>query len=535
MKRAALVAFAALSALLQGCTRGASNVRSGDQAQILHRGIDPEIADLDPHLATLASDYTVLSALLEGLVAEDPVDLHPVPAVAERWEVAPGGLTYTFYLRPAARWSNGVPVTAADFIASWRRILTPSLGATRASQLYLISGAEAFNKGLGDFSHVGLSAPDAHTLVVSLEHPAPWFLSLLSGPAWMPVPLATVAKYGPIAERDNPWAAPGRWVGNGPFVLASWHLAQDIVVTRSDTYWDAAQVRLREIHFHAFDSIDAEERAFRSGQLHVTEAIPPSRIEAYQREAPSLLRIDPLLGTYFVRVNTRRPALNDSRIRLALALAVDRSALVGRVLRGGQSPAFSFTPPGLPGYVPPAVQQLDLAQARRLLAEAGQPSGGVLPEFTLLYNTSEVHREVAEALQEIWRRDLGIRVVITNQEMKSVEQARRSGSYDLLLSSWIADYEDPSAFLDVLRSDNGDNFTGWANADYDGLLFTAERTADPEARAVLYAKAERLMLGEAPILPLYHYTHAFLIQPSVKGWHPTWLDHHPYKAVSLGD
>jgi oligopeptide transport system substrate-binding protein len=532
-RRAALALALAGCAALAGCSRAGSNVESGDREQVLHRGINPEPPDLDPHLATAASYYTVLSALLEGLAAEDPIDLHPVPGVAERWDVSADGLTYTFHLRPDARWSNGDPVTARDFIASWRRMLAPELGATNASQLYLIQGAEAFNRGDSDFSQVGLGAPSPLVLTVILEHPAPWFLSLLAGPAWMPVPTATISKYGPLYQRGNAWAEPGRWVGNGPFVLASWSRGQEIVVARSPTYWDAARVRLREIHFHSFDSIDSEERAFRSGQLHVTEELPPGKIDAYRGDSPDLLRVDPLLGTYFIRINVRRPGLGDPRLRRALALAIDREAIARKLLRGGQEPAYSFTPGGLGGYSPDPVQRGQPDDSRRLLEQSGHAGGSGLPSLELLYNNSESHREVAEAVQEMWRRELGIEVRLVNEELKSTEEARRSGAADQLLSSWIADYVDPSAFLEMWRGDSGNNFTGWSSRDFDASLFEAERTSDPATRNGLYAKAERLLLTDAPIVPLYHYTHVFLIRPSVQGWNPTLLDHHPYKDVWL--
>jgi len=532
---AALAVALAACAVGAGCSRGVDNARSGDRSQALHRGIGADLADLDPHLATQASDYTVLSSLLEGLLGEDPVDLHPVPGVAERWEVSPDGLTYTFHLRAGARWSNGDPVTSRDFVQSWRRILTPELAATNASQLFLIRGAREFYRGACGFGEVGLSAPDPRTLAVVLNHPAPWFPSFLSSPAWLPVSIATVSKYGPVSRRGNPWAAPGTWVGNGPFVLKSWSHGQEIVVARSPTYWDRGRVRLREIHFHAFDSIDAEERAFRAGQLHVTEALPPERIGAYRRDAPGLLRIDPLLGTYFLRVNVRRPGLSDARVRLALALAIDRPAIVERLLKGGQRPAYSFTPPGLGGYAADPVQRGQPDEARRLLADSGHPGGRGLPAFELLYNNSETHRVIAEAIQEMWRRELGVRLNLVNEELKSTEEARRAGTYDLLRSSCIADYADPSYFLDLWRSYDGNNFTGWSDAGYDSILSEAAGTADPARRAELYGKAERLLLSEAPIIPLYFYTHVFLIRPSVRGWSPTALDHHPYKDVWLED
>jgi oligopeptide transport system substrate-binding protein len=519
---------------LWGCSRRETPVQAGDREQVLHRGLGEEPAGLDPVLTTDTSYYTVLSALLEGLVSEDPVDLHPVPGVAERWEVSPNGLTYTFHLRADARWSNGEPVTSSEFIVSWERMLAMNQASVAASQLYIIRGAEAFNRGDLDSSKVGLSAPDPLTLSVTLTHPAPWFLSALSSPAWMPVPFASYASYQPVPPGRNPWSQPGTWVGNGPFILKEWRRGQEIVVARSSTYWDAGRVRLSEIHFHPFDSLDSEERSFRSGQLHVTEAIPPGRIDAYRAGSPGLLRVDPLLGTYFMRLNVRRPGLGDARVRRALALAIDRESIAERVLRGGQGPAYSFTPPGIGAYAPAPVQRRNLDEARGLLVQSGHAGGAGLPTFQLLYNTSESHRDVAEAVQEMWRRDLGIKVELVNEELKSTEEARRAGDYDLLLSSWIADYVDPSAFLDMWRGSSGNNFTGWSSADYDSLLSKADLAAETGERNALYGQAERLLLSEAPIAPLYHYTHVFLIQPSVHGWNPTLLDHHPYKDVWLG-
>jgi oligopeptide transport system substrate-binding protein len=519
---------------LWGCSRREAPVQAGDREQVLHRGLGEEPAGLDPLLTTDTSYTTVLSALLEGLVSEDPVDLHPVPGVAESWEASADGLTYTFHLRADAQWSDGKPVTSDDFLGSWRRMLTPAMASVAASQLYIIWGAEAFNRGDGDFSKVGIAAPDPRTLSVSLSHPAPWFPSVLSSPAWLPVPVAHYPRELPTPAEANTWSQPGTWVGNGPFVLKEWKRGQEIVVSRSPTYWDAGRVRLSEIHFHPFDSLDSEERSFRSGQLHVTEALPPGRIDAYRSDSPALLRVDPLLGTYFMRLNVRRPGLGDARVRLALALAIDRESIAARVLRGGQGPAYSFTPPGIGAYAPAPVQRRNLDEARGLLLASGHAGGAGLPTFQLLYNTSESHRDVAEAVQEMWRRDIGIKVELVNQELKSTEEARRAGDYDLLLSSWIADYVDPSAFLDMWRGGSGNNFTGWSSAAYDALLSKADLTADTPARNALYGQAERLLLGEAPIAPLYHYTHVFLIQPSVHGWSPTLLDHHPYKAVWLG-
>jgi oligopeptide transport system substrate-binding protein len=529
---ALLCLFAAILAF-SGCAKHETPVARGNRDQVLLRGIGPEPASLDPHLATQAADYSVLSALFEGLVAEDPVDLHPVPGVAERWDLSPDGLTYTFHLRANARWSNGDPVTAQDFAASWRRVLTPSLAAENAYLLYIVRGAEAFHRGQStDFASVGIAAPDALTFVVTLAHPAPYFLSMLNHPVWFPVHVPTIEKNGPAAQRGNPWARPGSLVGNGPFVLREWRAGQRIVVARSPTYWDAAAVRLSEIDFYPF-TVDAEERAFRAGQLHVTDALPPAKIDAYRRDAPRLLRIDPLLGTYFYRLNIARPPLNDVRVRRALSLAVDRQAIVEKILRGDQLPASAFTPPGMAGYTPSAGLATDFAMARRLLAAAGFPGGNGLPPLELLFNSSESHRAIAEAVQETWRRELGVEVRLVNMENNSVLDARRTGSFQILRSSWSADFADPQNFLALWTNNSGNNFTGWTDPAYDALLRQAELAPDPTHRFALLQQAEARLLDAAPVIPIYYYTHVFLLQPSVQGWPPTLLDHHPYKHVWL--
>ncbi|HTQ30527.1 MAG TPA: peptide ABC transporter substrate-binding protein [Opitutaceae bacterium] len=529
-----LPCLCALAAVFSGCTRRETAVQRGDRDQVLYRGLGYEISGLDPHLATGLSEYSVISALFEGLVAEDPVDLHPVPGVAESWEVSPDGLVYTFHLRAGAKWSNGEPVTAQDFVDSWRRALSPALAAPNASMLYVVRGAEDFNQGrLADFSRVGATAPDARTLRVTLTQPTPQFPAMLNQTVWFPVNLRSLAASGPPDARGNPWAQPGRLVGNGPFVLKSWRPGQEIVVEKSPAYWDAARVRLQAIRFFPFDSVDAAERAFRAGQLHLTETLPIGKIDAYRRESPQLLRTDPVLDTYFFRLNARRAPLNDERVRRALSLAIDRQLIVGKILRGGQQPATAFTPPGLPGYTPPAAVTTDFAEARRLLAAAGFPGGQGLPPIDLLYNTSENHRAVCEAVQEMWRRELGLEVRLVNEELKAVLADRQAGHYQILLYDWQADYLDAASFLDVWRGDSGNNNTGWSSADYDRLLAAAARTADPAARAALFQQAERLLLAAAPVIPLYFNTHVFLLQPAVKNWHPTLLDHHPYKYVYL--
>jgi len=522
-----------IALLLPACSRHDTLVERGDREQVLHRGIGHELADLDPQLATMASDYSVLSALFEGLVSEDPVDLHPVPGVAESWTISEDGTVYTFSLRASARWSDGRSLGAQDFVDSYRRILSPGLGADNAGQLNLIRGARAFHRGQEkDFSTVGLEAPDSRTLRITLERPTPWFLAVLSQPAWYPVPLHSIAAVGPVAERGNRWARPGSLIGNGPFVLKEWSINHRIVVERSETYWDRPSVRLKGIHFYPIET-EAEERAFRAGQLHVTEALPPGRNTHYQALKPSPLRIDPLLGTYFYRLNLRAAGLSDPRVRQALSLAVGRQAISQGILAGIQSPATSFTPPGIPGYVPPSSAVDNPERARALLAEAGYPGGRGLPTLELLYNSSETHRLIAEAVQENWRRELGVHVRLSNMDNASVLAARRSGSFQLLRSSWTGDFVDAQNFLELWTSDNANNFTTWSDPAYDALVTEAGGCRDASRRAALLSQAEERLLAAVPVIPIYHYAHACLIRRTVKGWHSTLLDHHPYKHVWL--
>ena len=517
-----------------GCAKRETPVERGIREQVLERGLSADPADLDPHVITDLPEINIVSTLFEGLVAEDPVDLHPVPGVAESWEVSSDGLSYTFHLRANALWSNGAPVTAQDFSGSIRRVLTRTLAADYATMLYVLVNAEAYHKGtLMDFSQVGVQTPDARTLRLSLNHPAPYFLSLLTHPAWYPVYLPALEKAGSPYQRGSKWTQPGNLVGNGAFVLTAWKRGEVITVEKSPTYWDAATVRLNAIHFHPAEDRESEERAFRAGQLHLTEALPVSKVETYKRTQPEVLQIGAFLDTYFYRLNTNRPGLSNVKVRQALAAAIDRSALVGKVTLGGQQPARSFTPPGVGGYVPPDVLKCNFDEARRLLADAGYPGGQGLPPLEIMINSSGNHRVIAEAVQEMWRRELGVEVRLNNMEQATLLAHRRTLDYQIMRGEWAADYLDPKTFFDVFRSDSNNNHTGWQNSNYDTLLFEADRTADPATRYALMQRAERILLNDAPIIPIYYYTSVRLVLPSVHGWYPTLLDRHPYKHVWL--
>jgi oligopeptide transport system substrate-binding protein len=530
-----LTGWVALGMMIGGCGRPESRVDVGNREQILHLGNRSEPQELDPHIVEGVAEQNIIMALLEGLTTENPRTLEPEPGSAKSWEISADGLVYTFHMRPEARWSNGDPVTSRDFYNSYKRLLTPSLASRYAYMLYPIKNARPFNEGkTTDFNDVGVKAPDDATLVITLESPTAYFLAMTAQHyTYWPVHLSTIEKYGDPYQRGNNWTRPGNYVGNGPFVLKEWKINQVVKVVKSDTYWDRDRVKLREINFYPIESLDTEERAFRSGQLHVTYEVPLSKIPEYRAKEPQLMRIDPYLGVYLYRLNTTRAYLKDPRVRRALSMAVNRKAIVENITRGGQTPAYFMTPPDTRGYTSPAAIAYDPEKARQLLAEAGYPGGKGMPRLQILFNTSEAHKSIAEAIQEMWRKELGVESQLVNQEWKVYLDTEYKLDYDVSRGGWIADYPDPFTFLSTFASWSENNRTGWKNPKYDEDLAEAQRTVDPQKRYQLLGQAETLLLEDSPMIPIYHYTRVFLIRPSVRNWFPTFLDHHPYKYVYL--
>jgi len=329
---------------------------------------------------------------------------------------------------------------------------------------------------------VGFSARDPLTVEIRLKQPTPYFLNLLNHYSWFPVHIPTIEKFDGLGRKGTRWTRPENFVGNGPFVITKWIPNQIVVVEKSATYWDRDRVKLNAIHFYPIESGETEERMFRSGQLHKTQGLPLSKIDVYKRDNPDLLHIDPFLGTMYIRVNVTRPHLSDPRVRQALALAINREHLTTYVNKSGKIPAYNLTPPDTAGFTPEARFEGGLEEARALLTEAGFPNGRDLPRIDVLYPTSENGKVIAEAIQEMWRRELGINVRLVNQEWKVYLDSMNTLDYDLAVSIWIGDYVDPNTFLDMFETDNGNNRTGWSNAEYDRLLRQAAQTADQEER-----------------------------------------------------
>ncbi len=528
----ALAAITGLALFGSGCGKSSSRAETAG-LKVLHFGNGAEPQDLDSQAVTGTIEHRLTLAFQEGLVSEDP-DLNIIPGVASSWDISEDGLVYTFHLNPQAKWSNGDTVTAQDFVGSYKRMLTPSIAAEYAYMLFHVVGAEDYLKGrLADFSETGFKALDAHTLELTLRQRTPFLLHAMNHYAWYPVPVRVIEKFGGLERKGTGWTRPENYVGNGPFVLKEWLPNRKIVAARAPTYWDHENVKLDEIHFYPIESIDTEERMFRTGQLHVTNEVPLSKIKPYQRDNPDAIRIEPYNGIYFFRFNTTRKPFDDVRVRKALAYAINREALIENVTLADELPAYNPVPPEILDYRSEHRFEADLAEAKRLLAEAGYPEGRGFPKVDLLYNTSEKHRTIAEAIQQMWRQNLGVDIGLYNQEWKVYLDAQDNLDFDMSRAGWIGDYVDPHVFLDLWVTGGGNNDTGWSNAHYDHLLATVLDAPTNEERWKIYNQMEQILIDEMPILPIFFYTRARLVDPKVIGYKTTPVDNYPWKFVDL--
>jgi oligopeptide transport system substrate-binding protein len=531
--RSIFLAAAALALL--ACNGSESNVARGNREGILHYGNGSEPQGLDPHVVTGVPENHIIRALFEGLAVKNPWTLEPEPGVAQSWEISEDGRLVTFHLNPQAKWSNGEPMTAQDYVWSWQRALNPAMGNLYAYMLYPIKNAEAFATGrITDFGEVGVKALDERTLQVTLNERTPYFIQLMDHYSTFAVHRPTILKFGSASDRFTRWTRVANIVSNGAFRLAEWKLNRRIVVEKSDTYWDRERVRLNGVVYYPTENVVSEERMFRVGQLHYTQTVPLDKIPVYQAMADTPYVQAPFLGTYFFLLNTKRPPVDDVRVRRALSMAIDREKLNRTVLHNSNVPAYSITPPGTLGYQPPKLFDYDPVQARRLLAEAGYPEGEGWPGVELIYNTSESHRKIAVALQQMWKEVLNVRVTLSNQEWKVYLDSVTQMDFQIARRGWIGDYVDPNNFLDLYLSGGGNNNTGFADPRYDEMILgLAPRAKTREERFAIFYRAETLLMEQMPILPIYTYTSKHLIHPSVKGLPSNLMDSINLKYVWL--
>jgi oligopeptide transport system substrate-binding protein len=517
--------------MVAACQRE-TQVEKADREGILLVGNAAEPKALDHQLVTGVPESKILTALFEGLVADDPEDDNGTPpGAAASWEHNEDMTEWVFHLQQDGKWSDGTPVTAGDFVFAYHRLLHPDFAGPYAEMLYFLKNAEEFNKGsITDFAQVGVKADGPLTLRVSLREPVPYLPSLTRHYTWFPVPEHVVLKFGKMTDRFTRWSVPPNLVGNGAFELTEWRFHDFIGVKRNPYYWNAAKVGLNGIRFYPIENPYTETRAFLAGQLHTTYQLPSDLIETVKRNSPQYLRQEPYVGTTFVRINTTRPVLSDPRVRQALALTLDRKLLCKHIMEG-YFPALSLTPK-MGAYEPEPKLAFDPGKARALLAEAGFPQGDGFPVFSMLISRPSA-RAGAEALQAMWAQHLNIRVNIQNMDWGSYISAQQSLNYDMAVAGWIGDYLDPTTFLNLWTPGNGNNNTGWSSPRYEGLLREAALKADPAERFAIFRQAESLLMDEMPIIPMSFYTRNYLLRPEVKGWHPLLLDNHPWSAIHL--
>ncbi|MEA5103668.1 peptide ABC transporter substrate-binding protein [Pantoea sp. S18] len=498
----------------------AANVPSGAQlasTQEIVRHIKDEPASLDPMKAVGLPEIQVMRDLFEGLTNQDAHG-KIVPGVAQSWS-SNDNKTWIFTLRKDARWSNGEPVTAQDFVYSWQRLVEPKNSSPFAwfAALSGIENAEAITKGQMSADKLGVTATDATHLKVTLSRPVPWFPSMVANAAMYPVSQKVIEKEG------DSWTSPGKLVGNGAYQLQDRVVNEKIVLMRNANYWDDKKSVLTKVTFIPINEESSATKRYRANDIDITESFPKNMYALLKKELPGQVYTPDQLGTYYYAFNTEKGPTADVRVRKALSWSIDRRIIAEKVLGTGEKPAWHFTPDVTAGFTPMksylqqhSQQELN-AQAKALLTAAGYGPGKPL-HLTLLYNTSESHQKIAIAVASMWKKNLGVDVTLQNQEWKTYIDSRNSGNFDVIRASWIGDYNEPSTFLSLLTSTHSGNIARFRSADYDAVITKASTETSVAARNTDYNKAEQIIADQAPIAPIYQYTNGRLIKPWVKGY-----------------
>jgi oligopeptide transport system substrate-binding protein len=582
---------------------------------------DTEIESLDPAVVTGQPEGRIIDALYEGLVRLSAKDRTPLPGVAQRWEVSPDGRTYTFYLRKDAKWSDGSPITSADFVYSMRRFLDPRTLAEYAYQAWYLKNAQRYSRAsrgvnvgdrvevelaklpagalpfargevvrgtleaiepdsdasaedladddryatlrtfavrvgdgptattrrfrvaskgaklaagvepceqlLLDFDEVGFRAPDKYTVVTELNEPTAFWLQLLGFYPLAPVNQRSIETHGSPA-----WTHPGKIVTNGPFELVLRRRRDRIRMRKNPQYWGRDRVKLDVVDALAVESMTTSFNLYETGKVDWITKVSPLIAKELLKADPPRPDFNPQsqFGTYFYSFNLDREPLDDVRVRRALVMALDREEII-RTACAGEEAAYSFVPPGVPGYESQRCPERNVEAARKLLAEAGFPDGQGFPKIELLYNTEDQHQTIAELMRKQWRRALRINVATRNEEWSTYLSSQRQQRYDAIRRAWIGDYIDPNTFLDLYVTGGENNNTGWGNPEYDRLIASSKTEVDPTKRLAMLRDAERILMDEVPILPIYYYASRSLVRPHVRGLWSNLQDTHPLGAI----
>lgn len=516
--------FTGISALLIGCltvavTSNAAPLPNEQLAtkQVLVRNNGAEVSSLDPHKIEGVPESNVSRDLLEGLVITDPNGKN-IPGVAERWENK-AFRVWTFHLRKDARWSNGDPVTAQDFVYSWQRLADPKTASPYASYLQYghIVNIDDIIAGKKTPDTLGVKALDDYTLEVTLSEAVPYFDKLPVYPAMSPINRTAVEKFG------EKWTLPQNWVGNGAYTLKDWIVNERLVLARNVNYWNNAHTTIDQVTYLPIASEVTDVNRYRSGEIDMTyNKLPIELFQKMKQEIPDEVKVNPYLCSYYYEMNNQRAPFTDVRVRQALRLGLDQTILTNKVKNQGDMPAYGFVPPyidGLKTTVPEWFtwpQDKRNAEAKRLLSEAGYSPEKPLT-LTLLYNTSDLHKKMAIAAASLWKQNIGVNVKLENQEWKTFLSTRHQGNFDLARAGWCADYNEPSSFLNSMLSDSSSNTSHYKSAAFDAVMEKSLQVTSDEERAAVYQQAETQLDLDAVTIPVFYYANTRLVKPYVGG------------------
>jgi oligopeptide transport system substrate-binding protein len=508
---------APLAALALSACGGRGQDAGPNAPKILLRGNGPDPDSLDPHRARSTESMQPLRDLFEGLTRLDRAAA-PIAGAAESWSMSGDGRVYTFELRPDLRWSNGDPLTAEDFVAGLRRLVDPATASQYAQVVDVIENASDIVAGKKPVDSLGVAAPDAATVVISLATPAPYLPGLLAHPSCSPLHRPSFQKLG---ER---FARAGEQVSNGAFVLQEWLQGSYIRATRNRHYWNDAANRIDGVKYLQIADENAELRAYRAGEMHITAVMPRGQFDWIRENLAAEMHVAPQMSTYYYGFNLDRPKFQDVRVRRALSLVIDRERLANSVLRVGELPAYGWVPPGVFNYQSQVFDYASMpmpqriAEAQKLLAAAGYTRDKPL-DLELRYNNGEVHTKCAVAVASMWKEALGVTARLAGVEFKSMIQDIDRRDIDMYRLSWVGDYNDPYTFLQYMRAGFGINLMHYASREYDALLDAAAQQVDVLKRRSLLEQAERTALADHPLVPLYFYVNKHLVKPEVRGWY----------------
>lgn len=500
----------------------------------LHRGNGAEPGSLDPALISGDMEYNITGDLLTGLMFSGP-DAKPVPGMAVSWTTAPDGLSWTFKLRDAL-WSDGVPVSAEDFVFAWRRLLDPHTAAPYAYFLYGLKNAQGVSAGKLPPSALGVRALDARTLEIGLEHPAPYLLEMLTHMTMFPQPRHVVAAKG------KGWSKPGAYVGNGAFVLKDWVPNEYVTLVKNPRFYDAANVALEKVIFYPTDDYAAALQRMRAGELDTQDRLPAQNIDWIRANMPETINPIPQLTAEYIQVNHTRKPFDDVRVRSALSMAVNREMITGKIRRVGDTPAYNIVPPGIanfPGGNALPFKSLPyparLAQAQALMRQAGfGPDNRLKTSFMIRATAAGSYRSAAAAVQQMLAL-IYIDIVIIPNDFPVFIATTQAHDFDIAEMGWVADFNDAETFFNLFRTGGGDNWGAYSNPAYDALLAASQKDTDVESRGRKLAAAEALLLRDQAIIPLFFWSNPSMAWPYVKGWAPNNLDIHRSRWLSIDE